>query len=95
MANTNLRTGWNVGVFVLPIRNKVKRLREKLISGASAATGSNRSAHSRGCCESQRDGRAAGMVSTRAKSKSIILDQKAQEEIIETQYWMNREVRWK
>jgi len=95
MADTNIRTGWNVGVFVLPIRNKVKRLREKLISGASAATGSNRSAHSRGCCEGQRDGRAAGMVSTRAKSKSIILDQKAQEEIIETQYWMNREVRWK
>ena len=95
MADTNLRTGWNVGVFVLPIRNKVKRLREKLISGASAATGSNRSAHSRGCCESQRDGGTVKMVSARAKSKSIILDQKAQEEIIETQYWMNREVRWK
>ena len=95
MADTNIRTGWYVGVFVLPIRNKVKRLREKLISGASAATGSNRSAHSRGCCKSQRDGRATGLVSTRAKSKSIILDQKTQEEIIETQYWMNREVRWK
>ncbi len=95
MADTNLRAGWNVGVFVLPIRNKVKRLREKFISGASAATRSNRSAHTRRCCKGQRDGGTVKMVSARAEFESVILDQKTKEEIINSQYWMNREVRWR
>ena len=95
MANTNFRTSWNVGLLLLPFRNKAKQLGEKLGRRSSAATRVGRQAHKRGCCKSQRDGRAAGLVSKRAKSKSIVLDKKTQEEIMESQYWMNREVRWR
>lgn len=95
MVNSNHRTRWNVGVLVLPLRNKIKRLREKFISSASAATRSNRSAHTRRCCKGPRDGGTVKMVSARAEFESVILDQKTQEEIMNTQYWMNKEVRWR
>jgi hypothetical protein len=99
MVNTNNSSSWNVGLFVLPIRNKIARLRKKLISSSNSATRTDRSAHQRRRCKSAADGRAIGLVSKRVKSKSVIMDQEVQKEVVDMNetsvYWMNKEVRWK
>ncbi len=108
MVDTNIRTRWNVGLFLLPVRNQIERLGKKFIRGAKSINRISGQTHTRRCCQSKGDGRATSVVSKRTKLKSLILDKKKKEkiewwkeekwmddDIMSTSYWMNRELRCK
>ena len=111
MAITNWMSNLNAHVQLLQIRDKVKRLRKKPKGSSRTIVRASGQTHPRRSDQGSAIGRGSSMVPATTRFKSIVSGQKMEkekkqikwwiedivieEDIMESNYWINRELRCK